>query len=501
MFTAFLKTQNAAAIVLVFVGTFLVSLWIGRFLKRRAGVRLGPPFQFFCLVLAFYAAVVFADVHASWRNHVGALLFLLGTGVLVALINRYIWDLYFEQRRQIPIPHFVREVVGLLIFLVAVLIVLSAGYHAQRELKTLLAGSGILAIILGFAGQNLFGGIIAGTSLQINRPFRVGDWLKVGDQAAEVMEINWRSIRLRTNDGIYLDIPNYELARQTITNLHYPTEVHAMRIRIGIDYTAAPNRVKDALKRAATSAFGVLKEPAVKVFLVDFGDHAVTYEIKFYMGNHSAINEVEDAIRTNMWYELRRKQINIPFPIRTLRLERKPARTGNEDQEQALAILRNEAIFQCLSDAQLENIVREAHIDQFGRGERIIDEGAAGASMFVMLQGAAQVSVSKNGSTIEVATLKAGDCFGEMSLLTGERRSATIRAQGDCFVMEIDKETMGQVIRDTPECLRQLSEILAARQLETEGIVREASASSQTEQKEREYRATFLARLQKMFSL
>ena len=149
------------------------------------------------------------------------------------------------------------------------------------------------------------------------------------------MEINWRSIRLRTNDGIYLDIPNYELVRQTITNLHYPTEAHAMRIRVGVDYNVAPNRVKDALVRAAQSARNVLPEPAVRVFLVDFADHAVIYEIKFYMGNHAAINEVNDAIRTNVWYELKRQQINIPYPIRTLHLERRPRDYGGEDQEQA----------------------------------------------------------------------------------------------------------------------------------------------------------------------
>src|SRR5205809_6205291 len=99
------------------------------------------------------------------------------------------------------------------------------------------------------------------------------------------MEINWRSTRLRTNDGIYLDIPNNEIVKSTIINLHYPTEIHAMRIRVGIDYNAPPNRVKDALARAAQNATGVLPHPAVKVYLIDFGESAVTYEIKFFMGN------------------------------------------------------------------------------------------------------------------------------------------------------------------------------------------------------------------------
>src|SRR5213076_3304293 len=135
--------------------------------------------------------------------------------------------------------------------------------------------SGVIAIILGFAGQNLFGGIIAGMSIQINRPYRVGDWLKIGDTYAEVREINWRSTRLCTNDTIYLDIPNNEMVRQTIVNLHYPTEVHAMRIRVGIDYKTPPNRVKDALMRATRNAELVLRDPPPKIFLVDFADHAV----------------------------------------------------------------------------------------------------------------------------------------------------------------------------------------------------------------------------------
>src|SRR4029077_15922593 len=141
---------------------------------------------------------------------------------------------------------------------------------------------GIATIILGLAGQNLLGGIIAGVSLQIGRPYKVGDWLKVGETYGEGGEIHWRPTRLCTNDDIYLDIPNNEIIKSTIVNLHYPTEIHAMRIRIGIDYNAPPNRVKDALTRAAQSAVNVLPEPKVRVFLVDFSDHAVIYEIKYY---------------------------------------------------------------------------------------------------------------------------------------------------------------------------------------------------------------------------
>src|SRR5436305_3178392 len=323
MFNAVSEAERDTITAVVFVGTFFVAFGVGRFLKRRAGVRLGLLFRLFCLILAFYAAIAVYGIHASWRNHVGAAAILLSTALVVALVNRYVWDFYFEKKRQTPIPHFLREVIGGIIFLVALLFVLSSGYHAEAQLKGLLAGSGVIAIIVGFAGQNLFAGIIGGISIQINRPYKVGEWLQVSERVAAVMEINWRSTRLRTNAGVYLDIPNNVMVGHEIVNLHYPTEVHAMRIRVGVEYKNRPNRVKDALFRAASSADGVLAEPKVKIFLVDFADFAVIYEIKYYMGNHARINEINDGVRTNVWYELKRQGITIPFPIRTLQVERR----------------------------------------------------------------------------------------------------------------------------------------------------------------------------------
>src|SRR2546430_15909601 len=338
MFEAVSEAERDAITVVVFIATFFVALGIGRFLKRRAGVQLGLFFRLFCLILAFYAAITVYGVHAPWRYNVGATAILLSTALIVALVNRYVWDFYFEKKRQTPIPHFLREVVSGIIFLIVLLFILSYGYHAEAQLKGLLAGSGVVAIILGFAGQNLFAGIIGGISIQINRPYKVGDWLQVGERFAEVREINWRSTRLRTNDAIYLDIPNNEMVSHAIVNLHYPTEIHAMRIRGGIDYSVPPNRVKDVLFRAASTAEGVLAEPKVRVFLVDFADFAVIYEIKFYMGNHSRINEINDAVRTNVWYELKRQGITIPFPIRTLHAERRPPPPVYEDYDEAPAV-------------------------------------------------------------------------------------------------------------------------------------------------------------------
>ncbi len=502
MFPALPETEKAVATVAIFIATFFGTLTIGRFLKRRAGVRLGLVFQLFCLTVAFYAAVAFYGVHAGWRSHLGAAVALLSTGVIIALIDRYVWDAYFEGRRETLIPHFLRQVVALAVFFIALLLVLSLGYHAERELKGVVATSGVAAIILAIAAQNLLGGIIAGASLQISRPYKVGDWLHLGDNFAEVMEINWRSTRFRTNDGIYLDIPNNEIVRQTIVNLHYPTSAHAMRIRVGAEYSVPPNRVKDALFRATAHAAGVLPDPPAKIFVIDYAESAVVYEIKFWLNDHADYNDICDAIRTNIWYEFKGQRITIPFPIRTLRLERKHVGPPvHEGHAEARAILRGEPLFQCLPEGRVEGLLKQSQLNHFGRGERIIEEGAQGDSMFVLLRGTAHVSVSKDGASIRVGTLRSGDCFGEMSLLTGERRTATIRADADCYVMEIGKPLMAEILRDLPECLDQLSELLAKRKLETEGIVKDATKPHNQQSKQREYTASFMDRLKTVFEL
>src|ERR1043165_2098505 len=132
----FIQSQRALLTILIFVATFFVSLTLGRLLKRRAGVPLGVLFQLFCLTLAFYAAMWFYGVKTDWRNHVGAALFLLSTAFLVALLDRYLWDLYWERKRRATIPHFLRQVVALFIYLIALLLVLSVGYHAEGQLRS-----------------------------------------------------------------------------------------------------------------------------------------------------------------------------------------------------------------------------------------------------------------------------------------------------------------------------------------------------------------------------
>lgn len=487
------------------VSTYLLLVALGRLLKYRFGTRLGAIYQMFCVATGPFLAVSLLEPEVPGRRELGAVAALLGTGVAARLVDQYFWRWYFEKQRKAPVPKFIRELAAGLLLLIVLVVILQRGYHA--DISGFLKVSGVVGIILGFAMQDSLGNIIAGFALQFGRPFQVGDWLLVDNQHVQAVEINWRSTRFVTTDEVQLDVPNQQLVRQTITNFHGGGAVHAVRLEIGIDYDVPPNRVKDLLGRAAESAPGVRTEPAPMVIVKNFGDSAVIYEVKFWLSDHRTYNPTSDAVRTNIWYALHRHQVRIPFPIRTLQVERTPAPAHQADRREArrktvFELLRQQPVFATMSEGQVRVLVDHCPTQHYGRGEIIIREGAQGASMFVLVQGEAGVTVRPDENPTWVATLRGGDCFGELSLLTGEKRSANVVASLDCEVLEIAKAVFADIVNQDPAILTRLSELLARRQLETEGIVAaHAQRSATTEDRVQEYQAGFLARLKSFFEL
>ena len=455
----------------------------------------------FALALAAYTAIVLYGAQTPWRGHVGAVVVLTGTAIIVALFDRYIWDYYYEKRRGVVIPRLLRQFSAGVIILLALLLVLSIGYRAQTQLTGLLAGSGVIAIILGFGMQNLLKTLVAGAGLQIGKPYKLGDWLKIGEHIGQVMEINWADTRLRTNDAVSIEIPNNKIVEDTIINLSSPTPLHAMRLDGG---RGLQRPAKSSERRADASRVARRRHRA----------RSATESLpkRLRRLGRPLRDEVLDEQPRDLQRSVRRDPhehlVRIPAPEDQHPLPRPDAAVGSQDRQRprdrcgnARAVLRKEPLFACLSDEQIHGLLKDAEVNHFGRGEAVIEEGTDGESMFILLRGMAQVSVTKNDALIRVGVLREGDCFGEMSLLTGEPRSATVRADKDCEVLEIGKPVMGELLRTSPECLNQLSELLAKRKLETEGLVRDAMQPEANAEKQREYTASFMRRLRSFFSL
>ena len=168
-------------------GIYLVLLSTGKILKRQVGVRLGQVYQLFSLTVGAYLALSYFYPWVTGRRELGALAALFGTGVFVRLVDQYFWRWYFEGRRKVPVPKFIREVTGALLLIIVVLLVIQYGNGKpipgcspppSRRHRARLRHA-------GFAGN-----IIAGFALQFGRPFQVGDWLLIDGQHVQAVEIN-----------------------------------------------------------------------------------------------------------------------------------------------------------------------------------------------------------------------------------------------------------------------------------------------------------------------
>lgn len=496
---------------------YLGALALGRWLKKGPRVQLGLFYQLLCLSLAVY--IPLKTMHFvehpngevtpsmwAWEddaiNHFGAALILLGVLFILALVRRLYWQKYFRHKHQMEAPKFLQQIFSFVAFTVACVLVAKWGYGAQVD--AFLTGSGIVAVVFGFAMQETLANIISGVALQIGKPFKVGDWLVIENASnpirAEVVELNWRSTKLRTNDDVYIDIPNKTITSSTVTNLSYPTRTHANRLRVGFEYDTPPNVVREIIRRAAAAADGVLPHPPVKVFLKDFADSAIVYEIKYSLDDEGRLSDIENEIRTNLWYEARRAGVHIPYPIRMVHL-RRDKQGPTPLPERARNILRRHEMLAPLNEAQQQELLSQVSSQRFGRGEHIIHQGAPGSSMFIILEGDADVFVNTSGQDLHVATLREGDAFGEMCLLTGEPRTADVIARTDCEVWELRRSLIQPLIHENVGLADRLSKMLAKRKMHNENLVASFVPPAVQEEKTEEYARSLLQKISAFFEL
>ena len=493
---SFLTAAEPEALVLLAAIVFyLGGLLVGRILKRRFAVGLGWTYQAFIATAAIAFASALFHVDFPGRNLLSLVSLFFAAFPLNDLLYRYLWPMFGYPGEQARIPPFLPQITSLLIIATAFFSGLSLFYGVT--LPALLAGSGLIALVLGLALQETLSNIFAGLGLQAGKSFRVGDWLIVDDKHVEVIEVNWRTTRLRNNDAASFDIPNSQLAKATIINLYNPTPVHAARASVSIEYGIPPNQVKEALVRAALAATGVLSNPAPATFLMHFDDSGVRYELKYWIDDARRYPAISDAVRTNIWYELDRRGIPFSYPTRVVKM-RTP--TDLEPARNVLFLLQAQPLFANMESEQVELLAKSARHLRFGKGEKIISQGDPGESMYVLSSGIARVTIERDGRESDLGELASGECFGEMSLLTGRPRTATVTAKTDCDIVEIDHAAMRDLLKDDPRLAEELSETLSARSsiLETEVAnwkkVEEIAPISQTKE-------SFLARMKQLFGL
>jgi CRP-like cAMP-binding protein len=219
----------------------------------------------------------------------------------------------------------------------------------------------------------------------------------------------------------------------------------------------------------------VLKRPRVNIRLIEFGDFAIKYEIRFWHANYAYEPQLKADLNRQLWYALRRNNIHIPFPIRDVFLgheERKHHEKLRMDlQNETRQILEKVPILIPLSDAERAELASRVGVQIYGAGELIVKEGEAGDSMYIIRSGACDaLKAGENERMKLLSTMRKGDFFGEISLLTGEKRSATIKANEDTSLIVIDKDVFSTVINANPLISEQIAQVVIERQ-QKEGVL------------------------------
>jgi small-conductance mechanosensitive channel/CRP-like cAMP-binding protein len=326
------------------------------------------------------------------------------------------------------------------------------------------ATTAVGAVVIGFALQDTLGNLFAGLAIQIEKPFRVGHWVTIGGKDGMVSEITWRATKIRTKAGNFVVVPNSVLSRDTITNYSEPTLDTRVEVEVGASYDAPPNEVKQVMLAALEGEPLIAPEPRPEVLLVDFAASAITYRVRVWTTDFAADERVRDRIRSRIYYAFRRSGITIPYPVQ-VQIEAESAAPGAGDATRARPFDQVE-ILAGLTDDQRARLAAAARPVLFAAGETIVKEGGAGASMFVLVAGEASVRLAETEG--EVARLREGAVFGEMSLLTGDARSATVVAEQDCQLLEIGADAFRHVVLTDTAIVERIAAAVAKRRAELE---------------------------------
>jgi small-conductance mechanosensitive channel/CRP-like cAMP-binding protein len=438
--------------VILCVALLLASLVLhGATTNRHIRGRLllsATLFAIFTLVaIALYYLPLADDTRRLLRD-LNPLLIAFAVINLVVALTLNPWRLDHLPER---FPAIVQDTLLILLFGVAATLILR-----DRILATTAVG----AVVLGFALQDTLGNLFAGLAIQIDRPFRVGDWVTIGSLEGSVSGITWRSTKLVTKAGNFVVVPNSMMAKDPITNYSVPTRHMRIQVDVGASYDVPPNVVKEVISEALKNASELSTVRPAEVRIADFGASAIVYRVWFWVDDFDPDGRAQDQVRSYIYYAFRRNNITIPYPIQ---IEMSPEEGGMAVKPAASdpALLAAVPMFAPLRDNERAQLLSVARPVLFAKGEAVVRQGQTGRSMFVMKRGDASVTLA--GTEGEVARLGAGDILGEMSLLTGEARTATVTALTDCELLEIDAEGFRTVVAAHPSVLEHVTSVTATR--------------------------------------
>jgi len=417
---------------------------------------------------------------ARTEPHLEAWLTFWGFVTLLTLVEKGAIEVYGLMNRLFPVPDLMRNIIRAVLIVGAVFGILK--YQLGIEISPLLASTALVTAVVGFALQGVLGNLLAGMSMHVVRSVVPSDWVQIGDIEGEVIQTNWRETRLRTVGGHIMILPNSAVASATIHNMTRPTPLRRHRVDVGASYSDAPADVIEALLEAAMEVPQVLRDPPPSAVLVEYKDFGINYRLRYWTNAYHNRTPIDGDVMRMIWYKFKRRGIEIPFPMSDKLLNdfmavvyRQRTMPPEEiDVERTLAdLLKSDVVSKWLVDEKgapllkqddLRGVARSVKRVRYTKGETVFRQGAAGDTCYVVVRGKVHGRVEyKDASAANEFDLGPGALCGEMSLVTGLPRTATVEAREEVELLEVSAETFREILalrQDIPDIL---SKVVAQR--------------------------------------
>lgn len=419
---------------------------------------------------------------------------LLALGIIFTInagveLSKWLLAEFALRPQRLRIPLFFVDLLGWLVLIGAALLVISRVF--ALDLTGLLVGSTVVSAIIALSLQQLLGSLFSGIALQLEGPFQVGDWVLIDGYEGKVVRLNWRTLTITTLRNECVILPNNQIAQSRIVNFTSPGPMVACDLLVGVSRAHPPGQVKAVLRSAFAGIEGLAPTQPPQVMIWEYADSYIKYGIRYWLHDFGLKLVLHDAVLTRVWYALQRAGMDFSVPLREINMHMiapdHEQETAQERSQEIIVALQPVPLFEVLSGGQLDQIASHARLQRFAEGETLVSEGEPGDSLFIIKSGRAGVYVNNGeGQPIPVAERGAGEYFGEMSLLTGAPRSASVVAARDMEVVVIDRHAFTHVLAADPTILEALLDALDQRRSITESRLAEENAkASQTRAQER----------------
>ena len=412
-------------------------------------------------------------------------------------------DLFVVRWKKGSFPAAFKNIITAAVLVIVALVLLKE--ILDINVTSLIATTTVLTATIGLAFQSTLANMLAGLTIHLEKPLKQGDWISAGGHEGRVMDITLRSTRIMNIDHNEVFIPNSKVLSEAVVNFSLPSTVQVRKLAVGVSYQIPPNKVKDTVLDVLAGVPGVNKRPEPLVRVSSYGDFSVHYEIRYSINDFSRHVEIEARIMNLLWYRFKRNGIEIPMPVRDINLRHVTPESLREEQErradEIMGKMEKAEIFSPLSKAELRGLVSQVSVKAYAAGEIPVRQGDPGNSFYIIKSGKVDVVVEKSpGETAVVASLGPGNFFGEMSLLTGAARTASIQVQEDAEFIVIDKESFGSTLADNPSIAESLSHILSERQAGLDAE-RERLDASALERRKKDASGRMLSKIRDFFGL